>query len=90
MIGMLQRDLPLHKQQMLRALTAHPGFAVLKELIADALDQASRELFSLDPKDPDHIRKLTAIQNEAHAIKVFSEALIRSIDAHIEAVISNS
>jgi len=84
-IGMLRRDLSLQKQQMLVALSAHPGWRVVKEdLIKDALDQASQEMFSLDSKDPDYTKKLTAIQGEAHAIQIFSQALIRSVEVHAQ------
>jgi hypothetical protein len=87
-IGMLRRDLSPQKQQMLAALSAHPGWAIVKnDLIQDALNQASNEMVSLNSSDPEYVRRLSAIQVEAHAVQTFSQALIRSVEVHAQAAV---
>jgi hypothetical protein len=87
MIKMLAREtLSPQKQAALAALEKHPGWTVVKEdLLSDAVRQASNDLLEVDTaKDMDG-SKMRAAHAVAKLAQDFSNALIRSVEAHANA-----
>jgi hypothetical protein len=87
MSKMLCREcLSLEERVYLANLSQHPGFAVLKKLMDEACQQATRKAIALDPEDPQYEHKLKARHLEARTMNDFAASVILSIKAHVESM----
>jgi len=79
-------ELTNEEKMRLDGLSTHPGFPVLKKLMEHACWKATQEVIKLSPRTERFDQVLAALQHEARAMNDFSSTLIKSIQAHSQAI----
>jgi TRAP-type mannitol/chloroaromatic compound transport system substrate-binding protein len=74
------------EQEMLSTLVRHPAYGILKKLMEEACVKSTARVIQLKVTEDNYASKLQALQQEAQAMNEFSAAIIKSIEAHSEAV----
>lgn len=72
------------KRLYLKAIVEHPGFAVVRELLEDACQQATRNVIKLNPEESGYETLLKARQMTARITNELAGMLIKSIIMHSE------
>jgi len=75
-------SLSFDEKMSLGGLATHPGYVVLKKLMADACLQPTIALVKIKPDDVDYDRKIKANQLAAHITNDVCATLIKSIIMH--------
>lgn len=82
---LLREELNLVERTQLGNFTLHPGFEILKRMMAAACTQATERVIKIDPMSDGYERKLAAAQNAARSTNEFCAALLKSLQVHVEA-----
>lgn len=82
--------LSIQDRQALAALTYHAGFKVLQKLMESRVQQATVQMLTVQPDDPDRLKKIADLQAQAFARNSFCAELLEDVNWQLQQDIAES